>query len=520
MHDIAPARPVATPAVHAPPLTAPSKRALDVVVAAVALVILAPVLAAVALAILVAMGRPVLFRQSRPGLHGRPFELLKFRTMTVAPPDAGTDLDAQRVTRLGQLLRRTSLDELPELVNVLRGEMSLVGPRPLLTAYLDHYTPTQARRHEVRPGITGLAQTEGRKGLSWDDTFALDVWYVDNRSLALDLRIIARTARGLFSDVGATAAEDLTRPDFGAVSTTTIDRVVTIPETPAPPEGTDPAGHGTTSPLHVMEPADLLAWKRARGAHVVEHHDQPWERHHGGFYQPLHLLDRRRLDDVRRPTATAWGYRSALEPADAHAANASIAVRLLPDVAAFDVSSWSSNRRNQLRRCEKRTEVTVLTDPTVLHHHGLRIVRSAAARIGFTPPSPTRYAAELDRYLSGHPLVLLSSTRAGAPTGYLTAYAVGATAYVDRVFVHTDALSTYASIGLTHELLRICQRTPGIREVVHGQDRIENPSLGRFKEGLGFHLVPIPAYLHLSTPIARFIRQRRPASYHRLTGRT
>ncbi|BCJ52057.1 sugar transferase [Actinoplanes sp. NBRC 14428] len=171
------------------------KRLADIAGAAGGLLVLSPVLLAVGCFVAVTLGRPVLFRQVRAGRLGRPFPLVKFRTMTPDGGAAGIAQDAQRMTRAGQLLRATSLDELPTLWNVLRGDMSFVGPRPLLTAYLDRYTPEQARRHEVRPGITGLAQVNGRNALGWEDKFALDVRYVDERGPALDLRILARTVR-------------------------------------------------------------------------------------------------------------------------------------------------------------------------------------------------------------------------------------------------------------------------------------------------------------------------------------
>ncbi len=170
------------------------KRALDLALASTGLLAAAPVLAGVAAAVRLGIGSPVLFRQRRPGLHGRPFLLAKFRTMTDARGPDGRPLpDEQRLTRLGRLLRATSLDELPQLWNVLRGDMSLVGPRPLLMEYLERYTPEQARRHEVKPGLTGWAAVNGRNALSWDEKFALDVWYVDHRSLTLDLEVLART---------------------------------------------------------------------------------------------------------------------------------------------------------------------------------------------------------------------------------------------------------------------------------------------------------------------------------------
>lgn len=171
-----------------------AKRALDVLLAGVVLLLTAPVIAVLAAAVRVTMGRPVLFRQLRAGLRGEPFTILKFRTMRDAPPAGSAPSDDERLTPLGSFMRRTSLDELPQLWNVLRGEMSLVGPRPLLMEYLGLYSPEQARRHAVRPGITGWTQVNGRNALTWDEKFKLDVWYVDNQSLLLDLRILLRTA--------------------------------------------------------------------------------------------------------------------------------------------------------------------------------------------------------------------------------------------------------------------------------------------------------------------------------------
>ncbi|HEX3157079.1 MAG TPA: sugar transferase [Gemmatimonadaceae bacterium] len=192
-----------------------AKRFADVAIAGVALVILSPVLAMVALVVRWRLGTPVLFRQARPGLHGQPFTMYKFRTMRDAVDAHGRALpDAERLTRLGGLLRSTSLDELPGLFNVLRGDMSLVGPRPLLVEYLPLYTPEQARRHEVRPGITGWAQVNGRNALSWDEKFALDVWYVDNRSFMLDLRILLLTVKKVFVREGISQAGQATMERF------------------------------------------------------------------------------------------------------------------------------------------------------------------------------------------------------------------------------------------------------------------------------------------------------------------
>jgi lipopolysaccharide/colanic/teichoic acid biosynthesis glycosyltransferase len=174
----------------------PVKRAIDIAVAAIMLTALSPLLAVIALLVRLRMGSPILFRHRRPGLHGRPFVLWKFRTMRDLNDAAGRPLpDAQRLTSFGRWMRSTSLDELPEFVNVLRGDMSLVGPRPLLMEYLPLYSVTQARRHEVRPGITGLAQINGRNAVGWPERLALDVSYVDHMSLALDLQILWSTLR-------------------------------------------------------------------------------------------------------------------------------------------------------------------------------------------------------------------------------------------------------------------------------------------------------------------------------------
>jgi len=193
-----------------------TKRLLDILLASLALLAFAPVLLAVSTLIAVAEGRPVLFRQTRAGRHGTPFELRKFRTM--APICPGRVSDADRLTRLGSWLRATSLDELPSLWNVLRGEMSLVGPRPLIMRYLPRYTPEQARRHEVRPGLTGLAQVRGRNSLSWECKFAYDVQYVDARSLLLDLRILAETVATVLRREGITADGHTTSPEFVGTS--------------------------------------------------------------------------------------------------------------------------------------------------------------------------------------------------------------------------------------------------------------------------------------------------------------
>jgi sugar transferase EpsL len=187
------------------------KRLLDITGALVALVVLAPVLCVAALVVWIGLGSPVLFRQTRTGRAGKLFTIYKLRTMR-----EGSDqlLDEQRMTTVGRFLRSTSVDELPELWNVLKGEMSLVGPRPLLPQYLGRYTPQQARRHEVLPGITGWAQVNGRNSLTWEEKFELDVWYVDHVSFALDLRILVRTAVHVLARRGIEHSAAATAPEF------------------------------------------------------------------------------------------------------------------------------------------------------------------------------------------------------------------------------------------------------------------------------------------------------------------
>ena len=191
------------------------KRALDVIGASFALLVFGPVMLYIALRIWREMGSPVLFRQVRPGLQGKPFVMYKFRTMTEERDAEGRLLpDEKRLTPLGKFLRQYSLDELPEFINVLKGEMSLVGPRPLLMEYLDRYTPEQARRHEVKPGITGWAQVNGRNALTWEEKFRLDVWYVDNWNLLLDLKILFLTLVKVLRREGISAEGHATMPEF------------------------------------------------------------------------------------------------------------------------------------------------------------------------------------------------------------------------------------------------------------------------------------------------------------------
>jgi sugar transferase EpsL len=193
------------------------KRILDVCAALIGLILLAPVLLIIASLVWLKLGSPILFRQRRPGFRAEPFGMLKFRTMLNERDANGEFLpDESRLSGIGRFLRSTSLDELPELVNVLTGDMSLVGPRPLLMQYLDRYTPEQARRHEVRPGITGWAQVNGRNAISWEEKFALDIWYVDNWSLRLDLLILWRTVFKVVQRQGISADGQATMPEFQA----------------------------------------------------------------------------------------------------------------------------------------------------------------------------------------------------------------------------------------------------------------------------------------------------------------
>lgn len=199
------------------------KRIFDLVLAVSALLLLSPILLVLAWQIRRKLGSPVIFRQTRPGLRGQPFVMVKFRTMSDAQGVDGKLLaDAERLTPVGNFLRSTSLDELPELWNVLKGEMSLVGPRPLLMEYLPLYSTEQYRRHDVRPGITGWAQVNGRNALSWEEKFKLDVWYVDNQSFWLDLKILLLTVKKVFVREGISAAGEATMPKFTGSSSADV----------------------------------------------------------------------------------------------------------------------------------------------------------------------------------------------------------------------------------------------------------------------------------------------------------
>ena len=191
------------------------KRILDVAIASTALVLLSPVYALVAYKVKKNLGSPVLFRQTRPGLHGRPFEMIKFRSMKDALDTAGNPLpDSERLTPFGKMLRATSLDEMPELWNVIKGDMSIVGPRPLLMEYLPLYNSEQAKRHDVRPGITGYAQVNGRNAISWEKKFELDTWYVNNQSLWLDFKIMLKTVKKVLAKDDISAEGDVTMHKF------------------------------------------------------------------------------------------------------------------------------------------------------------------------------------------------------------------------------------------------------------------------------------------------------------------
>ena len=195
------------------------KRILDVVIASTALVLLSPVYALVAYKVKKNLGSPVLFRQTRPGLYGQPFEMIKFRSMKDALDTAGNPLpDSERLTPFGKMLRATSLDEMPELWNVIKGDMSIVGPRPLLMEYLPLYNSEQAKRHEVRPGITGYAQVNGRNAISWEKKFELDTWYVENRSLWLDFKIMLKTVQKVLSKDDISAEGEATMSKFTGTS--------------------------------------------------------------------------------------------------------------------------------------------------------------------------------------------------------------------------------------------------------------------------------------------------------------
>lgn len=196
------------------------KRLLDIIIASIALILLSPLYALVAYKVKKNLGSPVLFRQVRPGLHGKPFEMIKFRTMKDAVDEQGNPLpDSERLTPFGQMLRSTSLDEMPELWNVIKGDMSIVGPRPLLMEYLPLYSPEQAKRHDVRPGMTGHAQVNGRNAIGWEEKFKLDTWYVENQSIWLDFKIMFKTVHKVLAKDDISAEGEATMTKFTGTKT-------------------------------------------------------------------------------------------------------------------------------------------------------------------------------------------------------------------------------------------------------------------------------------------------------------
>ena len=242
------------------------KRLVDFCPTLLIIVVFSPLLALVALLVRLKLGSPVLFRQVRPGLHGRPFTMLKFRTMTDARDASGQLLpDSQRLTPFGRFLRSTSLDELPELLNVLKGEMSLVGPRPLLMEYLDRYTPEQRRRHDVVPGISGWAQVNGRNAISWDEKFALDVWYVDHQSLWLDLKILLLTALVTLRREGISQPGQATMEEFAGSAVVDMSPRVSLDLTPARPARLREQALGTPHRARDLEAGSLARSQRSFG---------------------------------------------------------------------------------------------------------------------------------------------------------------------------------------------------------------------------------------------------------------
>ena len=199
------------------------KRLLDIIIASIALILLSPLYAFVSYKVKKNLGSPVLFRQVRPGLHGKPFEMIKFRTMKDAVDEQGNPLpDSERLTPFGQMLRSTSLDEMPELWNVIKGDMSIVGPRPLLMEYLPLYSPEQAKRHNVRPGMTGHAQVNGRNAIGWEEKFKLDTWYVENQSIWLDFKIMFKTVHKVLAKDDISAEGEVTMTKFTGTKTDKI----------------------------------------------------------------------------------------------------------------------------------------------------------------------------------------------------------------------------------------------------------------------------------------------------------
>jgi Acetyltransferase (GNAT) family len=276
---------------------------------------------------------------------------------------------------------------------------------------------------------------------------------------------------------------------------------------------------GSEAVVKVLSEDELTAWRRAKGQRLVRLRGRWWEEVKPGFYQAIHWMARLRQDEVGRPTASCWGFRTTLHDEDAAAANGWLPVHLLSDLGSYDFDKIPSKFRNKLRKCWKTNEIVEVIEPTVLRDQGYAVRCSVHQRTGmWQPPSKDEYVAGLDAYM-GHPCrLVLAGLAEGRLRGYLDGFAVDGTAYIDHLYVHSDALQTEVGTGLVFEFVQACRRSRRVREIVYGLDVPSDRSLKQYKEKMGFPVARIPTRHWLLPPAGTCIRRWRPEVYYRLTG--
>lgn len=268
-----------------------------------------------------------------------------------------------------------------------------------------------------------------------------------------------------------------------------------------------------------MTEIEMASWRRQQGFHIISHRDRYWERIRPGFYQPVHLLARLSAEQATKPTQWCWGFRAALSEADSVMSNGSIPIHILSDLHSYDLQNFSSNRRHNLRRCQKRTKIIELTNPTILQHQGYEVVSSAAKRTQYLKaPSRQEYVINLTNYIDPQHRLVLAGIIGDQLGGYISGYAVDGVAYFENLYVATEALTTNINSGLIYEFVQVCRRSGKIHEVVNGLHSREDQALCVYKDSVGFPVKHIPAYVGLNPIVSSFIRQRYPHVHYRLTG--
>ncbi|PPS39866.1 hypothetical protein B1A85_21730 [Chroococcidiopsis sp. TS-821] len=269
-----------------------------------------------------------------------------------------------------------------------------------------------------------------------------------------------------------------------------------------------------------MTELEMATWRHQQGFHIILHRDRYWEKIRPGFYQPVHLLARLSAEQATKPTSLCWGFRAALSEADIAGSNGSIPVHLLSDLNNYDLQNFSSNRRHNLRRCQKRVKIVELTDTEILHHQGYEVVFSAAKRTQYLKaPSKQEYLANLKHFIAPKHRLVLAGIIGDKLGGYISGYAVDGVAYFENLYVATEVLTTNINSGLVYEFVQVCRRSGKIREVVNGLHSREDRALCVYKESIGFPVKQIPGKVVLNPIVSSLIHKRYPHVYYRLTGK-